>query len=125
MPHSLIGNWMPKKLLAVAIILLLGITSLSAASIVTANFAPLQNSINILSPSTIGNSYFHYDYQNSTVNLTISVTYVGLTGTPKVSFISYSLDGQPSVYLRNLSVSKWFYSQCIAKTSQAIESQLS
>jgi hypothetical protein len=104
---------MPKKLLATTIVLTIAIITLSSMTIVSANFMPLHNGINILSPSITANPYFHYNYQNSTVNLTISVTYVkeGLTETPKVSFIYYSLDGQPLVYLRNLSVTNWYYSQ--------------
>ncbi len=104
---------MPKKLLAATIILTIAITMLSAISLVSANFMPLHNGVNILSPSITTNPYFHYNYQNSTVNLTISVYYVkeGLTEPPPVSFISYSLDGQPLVYLRNLTMTKWYYSQ--------------
>ncbi len=58
------------------------------------------------------NPSLHYNYQNSTVNLTISVYYVkeGSFNPPKVSLISYSLDGQPLVYLRNLTVTNWYYS---------------
>jgi hypothetical protein len=104
---------MPKKLLATTIIIALAITMLSAMSLVSANFMPLHNGVNILSPSITTNPYFHYNYQNSTVNLTISVYYVkeGLTEPPKVSVISYSLDGQPLAYLRNLTMTKWYYSQ--------------
>ena len=95
---------MPKKLLATTIILVL-VIMLSSISMVTANFVPppIRNGITILSPTAI--LHFHYNYHNSSVNLRISVTYVkeGLTETPKVSFISYSLDGQPLVYLRNLT----------------------
>jgi len=101
---------MPKKLLATTIILALAITMLSSGSIVNANFLPINNNISILSPV---NPNLHQNYQNTTVNLTISVSYVkeGSTEPPKVYFISYSLDGQPLAYLRNLSVSNYNYTQ--------------
>ena len=84
-------------------------------------FQPANNGINILSPTITANPTLHYNYQNSTVNLTISVTYVkeGLTEPPKVSFISYSLDGQPLVYLRNLTTTN-YYTLSTTKTSQTI-----
>jgi hypothetical protein len=104
---------MPKKLLATTIILSLVITMLSSVSIVKANFMPIDTHISIVSPDITANPALHYNYQNSTVNLTISVSYVkeGLTEPPKVYVISYSLDGQPLVYLRNPTETKWFYSQ--------------
>ena len=104
---------MPKKLLATTIIISLAVAIFSSISMVNANFQPANNGINILSPTITANPTLHYNYQNSTVNLTISVTYVkeGLTEPPKVSFISYSLDGQPLVYLRNPSASNYNYTQ--------------
>jgi hypothetical protein len=103
----------PKKLLATTIILAVTFSMLSAIPMSKANFLPVNTKINILSPSITANPTLNYNYQNSTVNLTISVSYVkeGLTEPPKVSFISYSLDGKPLVYLRNLSVTNWYYSQ--------------
>ncbi len=41
---------MPKKLLATTIIIALAITMLSAMSMVSANFMPVHNHINIVSP---------------------------------------------------------------------------
>jgi hypothetical protein len=104
---------MPKKLLATTISITLAIAVLLSGSMVNANFLPVYNKIYIVSPDITANPALHYNYHNSTVNLTISVSYVkeGLTEPPKVSFISYSLDGQPLVYLRNLTVTNWFYSQ--------------
>ena len=106
---------MRKVLFASLIVLLIALAVLPTLPfLVTANFLPVSTGIVILSPDITANPALHYNYQNSTVNLTISVSYVkeGLTEPPpKVSFISYSLDGQPLVYLRNLSVSNWFYSQ--------------
>ncbi len=79
--------------------------------LVTANFMPAYSHISILSPSDAP-SHLKYKYENSTVNLTISVTLVkeGLAEPPKVHFISYSLDGQPLVYLRNLTATTSHYS---------------
>ena len=105
---------MRKVLFASLIVLLIALAVLPTLPfLVTANFLPVTNGVVILSPDIAANPALHYNYQNSTVNLTISVSYVkeGLIEPPKVSFISYSLDGQPLVYLRNLSVSNWFYSQ--------------
>jgi hypothetical protein len=105
---------MPKKLLAAIILIILAIEILSSMSIVTANFMPATTHISIVfSPDILVNSALHYNYQNSTVNLTISVSYVkeGLTEPPKVYFISYSLDGQPLVYLRNPTETNYYYSQ--------------
>jgi hypothetical protein len=104
---------MPKKLLATTIILAFVVAMLSAMSMVGANFLPVNNSINILSPVNPLNLNSHQNYQNSEVNLTISVVYVkeGSTEPPKVYSISYSLDGQPLAYLRNISVSNYNYTQ--------------
>jgi hypothetical protein len=104
---------MPKKLLATIILIILAIEILSSMSIVTANFMPATTHIRIISPNITANSALHYNYQNSTVNLTISVTYVkeGSFTPPKVTSISYSLDAQPLVYLRNLTVTNYYYSQ--------------
>jgi hypothetical protein len=102
---------MPKKLLATTIILVAVLPAL--IPLVHANFLPINNNITILSPNFGINSAFHYNYQNSTVNLTISVKYVteGSTEPPNVSVISYTLDNQPLTYLRDLSKSRYNYTQ--------------
>ena len=98
---------MPKKLLATSIILVAVLPAL--IPLVTQTFFQFKSTITSLSSPQrlLANSALHYNYQNSTVNLTISVSYVkeGSTEPPKVSFISYTLDEQPLAYLRNLSVS--------------------
>jgi hypothetical protein len=93
-------------------VFLIGLTIMPALiPLVTANFMPAYSHISILSPGD-ASSRLKYKYENSTVNLTISVTLVkeGLTEPPKVHFISYSLDGQPLVYLRNLTATTSHYS---------------
>ncbi|MCW4030678.1 MAG: hypothetical protein NWE92_13665 [Candidatus Bathyarchaeota archaeon] len=79
---------------------------------VLANPQPATTQVRIFFPTDAIDSRLHYSYQNSTVNLTITVTYVkeGPAEPPKVNFISYSIDEQPLVYLRNLTVNKWYYS---------------
>jgi hypothetical protein len=68
---------------------------------VTANWMPVETNISVLSPKDSFN--FLYNYENSTVTLKIHVL---LVDSPEIiiHFISYSLDGHPLVYLRNLTV---------------------
>jgi hypothetical protein len=61
---------MPKKLLAITIILLLGITSLSTMSFVAANFIPRQSEIRINSPTQAELKI----YQNTSVFLAVTYT---------------------------------------------------
>ncbi len=95
-----------------AVVSLVALTMLALIPNATANFLPAYNNISILSPS-IPPSQNKYWYENSTINFTASVTLVkeGVTEPPRVNFISYSLDGQPLVYLRNLTVTKYNYEQ--------------
>ncbi len=99
-----------KKLIMIFVTSLLLLPSL--LSVVNGNFLPVDNHISIISPSYDPREGQYYCV-NSTVKLEISVVLVkeGLTEPPKVHFISYSLDGQPLVYLRNLTVTNHYYSQ--------------
>jgi hypothetical protein len=71
--------------------------------LVTANVMPVETNISIRSPSNA--SFGLFNYENSTTNLNITVTLVDPEFV--IQFISYSLDGQPLVYLGNLTVANY------------------
>lgn len=101
------------------VIFLTALTVVAALTpLVTANFTgPASSHISILSPSgapiviTDPLKHLQYKHENSTVTLTIAVTLVkeDYSEPPVISYISYSLDGQPLQYLRDFTVTEYPY----------------
>jgi hypothetical protein len=106
---------MPKKLLAIIVILLLGITSLSTESFVTANFIPTQPEIRINTPMQTELKI----YQNTSVPLLVdikeTVTSEPPHHYPEINHIYYQLDGQEATELINITRSEenWFSGRCM------------
>ena len=106
---------MPKKLLATTIMLILGITSLSIVSSVTANFIPTQPEIRINTPIQTELKI----YQNTSVPLLVdikeTVTSQPPHDYPAINHIYYKLDGQEAREIINVTKSEedWFSGRCM------------
>jgi hypothetical protein len=106
---------MPKKLLAITIMLFLGITSISSDVFVYGNFIPTEPQIRINSPMQSELKI----YQNSSVPLVVDikevVTSVPPHHYPAINHIYYQLDGQESIELTNTTKSEedWFSGRCM------------
>jgi hypothetical protein len=106
---------MPKKLLAIIVILLLGITSLSTESFVGANFIPTHPEIRINTPMQRELKI----YQNTSVPLLVDIketkTSEPTRHYPEINHIYYQLDGQEATELTNITRSEenWFSGRCM------------
>jgi hypothetical protein len=106
---------MPKKLLAIIVILLLGITSLSTESFVGANFIPTHPEIRINTPMQRELKI----YQNTSVPLLVDIKETKTSEPPRhypeINHIYYQLDGQEATELTNITRSEenWFSGRCM------------
>jgi hypothetical protein len=107
---TVIGRYMPKKLLAIAIVLLLGFTSLSVVSFVAANFIPTEpisslyirsdGSIDPPTPLLAANGKT-YTFKGDFTNTTIIVEYDGIT----IDGAGYSITGHSKSYGNTIDIS--------------------
>ncbi len=106
---------MPKKLLAIIVILLLGITSLSTEVFVGANLIPTHPEIRINTPMQRELKI----YQNTSVPLLVDIKETKTSEPtwhyPEINHIYYQLDGQEATELTNITRSEenWFSGRCM------------